>query len=125
MTANGISSGPDLLAKCQTFSQVLSKNWHGLTPMAHQEPTTHLNITYQTHMKDIQRSGGNWYGLMTANGISFGPDLLAKYQTFSQVLSKNWHGLTPMAHQEPAAHLNIPFHTHMKDIQWSGGTDMV
>jgi hypothetical protein len=54
MTANGISPGPDMLVKCQTFSQVLSKNWHGLTPMAHQEPAAHLNNTYQTHVKDIQ-----------------------------------------------------------------------
>jgi hypothetical protein len=56
---------------------------------------------------------------MTANGISFGPDLLLKYQTVSQVLIKNWHGLTPMAHQEPAAHLNITYQTHMVDIYCS------
>jgi hypothetical protein len=53
---------PDLLAKCHTFSPVMSRNWHGLTPMAHQEPAAHLNITYQPHMEDIQWSGGNGYG---------------------------------------------------------------
>jgi hypothetical protein len=59
MTANGISFGADLLAKCQTFSQVLCKNWHGMTPMGHEEAAAHLNITDQTHMEDIQWSGGN------------------------------------------------------------------
>jgi len=60
---------------------------------------------------------------MTTNGISFGAELLASkcQQTFSQVLCKNWHGLTPMGHQEPAAHLNITYQTHMEHIQWSGG----
>jgi hypothetical protein len=52
--------------------------------MAHQEPAAHLNIPFHTHMKDIQWSGVIWYGLMTANRISFGPDLLAKYHTSSQ-----------------------------------------
>jgi hypothetical protein len=34
MTANGISSGSDLLTKCHTFSQeLLVKIWHGLAPM--------------------------------------------------------------------------------------------
>jgi hypothetical protein len=97
---------PDLLAKCHTFSPVMSKNWHGLTPMAHQEPAAHLNITYQPHMEDIQWSGGSGYGFKAA-----------KCQTFSSVMSRNWHGLTPMAHQEPAAHLNITCQTQMEDIQ--------
>jgi hypothetical protein len=124
MNVNGISFGPDLLAagKVPNFiSQVLSKNWHGLTLVAPWEPAAHLNILFHTHMEDIQWSGGNQYGFMTANAIRFCPDLLAKCQTFSQVLSKNWHGLTPVAPWEPAAHLNITYQTHMKDIQWSGG----
>jgi hypothetical protein len=44
MTANGISFGPDLLPKCQTFSQAAAQYWHGLTPMAIQEPASHLNF---------------------------------------------------------------------------------
>jgi len=59
MNANWISFGSDLLAKCQTFSQPQSKNWHGLTPMVHQEPAPHHNITYQAHMEGNQWSGGN------------------------------------------------------------------
>jgi hypothetical protein len=31
----------------------------GLAPMGHKEPAPHCNITYQTHMEDIQWSGGN------------------------------------------------------------------
>jgi hypothetical protein len=35
------------------------KNWHGLTPiMVHHEPEPHWNIIDQTHMEDIQWSGG-------------------------------------------------------------------
>jgi hypothetical protein len=30
-----------------------------LAPMGHKEPAPHCNITYQTHMEDIQWSGGN------------------------------------------------------------------
>jgi hypothetical protein len=61
MTANWISFGLDLLEKCQTFtfSKPQSKNWHGLAPMGHKQPAPHCNITYQTHMEDIQWSGGN------------------------------------------------------------------
>jgi hypothetical protein len=36
-----------------------NKYWHGLTPMGKQEPMPQCNITYQTHMEDIQWSGGN------------------------------------------------------------------
>jgi hypothetical protein len=93
----------------------------GLAPMGHKEPAPHCNITYQTHMEDIQWSGGNWYGLMHANQISFGSDLLAKCQTFSQPQSENWNGLTPMGQKEPAPHCNITYQTNMEDIQWSGG----
>jgi hypothetical protein len=44
------------------------------------------------------------------NAISFGSDLLIKSHTFSfsQLQYKNWHGLAPMGHQEPASHCNIP-----------------
>jgi hypothetical protein len=59
MTVDRMSFGSDLLAKCQTFSQLQSKNWNGLTPMGHKEPAPHCNITYQTHIEDIQWSGGN------------------------------------------------------------------
>jgi hypothetical protein len=59
MIANGISFGPDLLAKCQTFSPAAAKYWHGLAPMAIQEPASHLNFTYQAHLEDIQWSAGN------------------------------------------------------------------
>jgi hypothetical protein len=37
-------------------------------------------------MENIQWSGGNWFGFMTANGISFGPDLLIKAQIISRLL---------------------------------------
>jgi hypothetical protein len=38
-------------------------------------------------MENIQWSGGNWFGFMTANGISFGSDLLTKKaQIFSHLL---------------------------------------
>jgi hypothetical protein len=59
MAANGMSFGCNLLANCQTFSQLQSKNWHGLTPMGQQEPASHCIITYQTHMEDIHLSEGN------------------------------------------------------------------
>jgi hypothetical protein len=108
-----------LYFQAETNSYVMSINWYGLTPMAHQEPAAHLNIIYQTHMEDIQWSGGNGYGFKATNGISFGPDLLAKCQTFSPVMSKNWHGMTPMAHQEPG---NTPQH-HLSDP--NGGYSMV
>jgi hypothetical protein len=44
----------------------MSKNWHGLTPMAHQAPVAHLNITYQTQMEDIQKFEVNGYGFKAA-----------------------------------------------------------
>jgi hypothetical protein len=59
MTANAISFGSGLMMKCQTFCQELQpQNWHGLAPMGQQEPASLFNITNQTHMKDIQWSGG-------------------------------------------------------------------
>ena len=59
------------------------KNWHGLAPTNQQKPVSLFNITNQTHMEDIQWSGGNWYGfLMTLNAISFGSDWMMKCQTF-------------------------------------------
>jgi hypothetical protein len=36
-----------------------------------------------THIENIQWSGGNSYGFVTANGISFGSDLLTKAQMLS------------------------------------------
>jgi hypothetical protein len=104
MTTNGISFCSDLLAMlCQTFHQLLYKIWHGLTPMGQQEPASHWNTTYWIFMDDNQWSGGNSYGFMTTNGISFCSDLLAMLcQTFHQLLYKIWHGLTPMGQQEPA-----------------------
>jgi hypothetical protein len=48
-----------LADECKTLSQLQSKNWHGLTPMDKQRPVPHCNITYPTHMEDIQWSGGN------------------------------------------------------------------
>jgi hypothetical protein len=33
---------------------------------------------------------------MTANGISFGSDLLTKCRPFSELLPENWNGLEPM-----------------------------
>jgi hypothetical protein len=45
--------------KCQVFSQLLFKYWHRLTQMNQQDPELRFNINYQTHMEDIQWSGGN------------------------------------------------------------------
>jgi hypothetical protein len=45
--------------ECQTFGPLLSKILHGLTPMGQQEPASHCSIIDQTHMEDIQWSGGN------------------------------------------------------------------
>jgi hypothetical protein len=61
--------------KFQTFSQLRSKTWHGLAPMGQQEPASHCNTTYETVMEDMQWSGGNSDGFMTANAMSFGSDL--------------------------------------------------
>ncbi len=77
-------------------------------------------------MEDIQWSGGNSDGFMTANGITYGSDLLIKCHNFSQLQPKNWHGLAPMGQQEPASLFNNTNQTHMEDIQWSGcNYDMV
>ena len=62
--------------ECQTFRQLKHLNWYDLAPMNKQGPVPHCNITYQTHMEDMQWSGGDWHGFMTTNGISFGSDLL-------------------------------------------------
>jgi hypothetical protein len=44
--------------------------------MDHQEPEPLFSIIHQTHMEDIEGSGGSWFGLVNTNAISFGPDLL-------------------------------------------------
>jgi hypothetical protein len=62
MTTNAMTFGLNLLMmiECQTFSQLMmSKNWHGLAPMGHQEPASLFSITHQTHTIDIQGSGGS------------------------------------------------------------------
>jgi hypothetical protein len=59
MTTNAMTFGPDLLFSAKHFSQLQSENWHGLAPMGHQEPVSLCSITYQTHMEDIQGSGGS------------------------------------------------------------------
>jgi hypothetical protein len=47
--------------------------------MGHQEPALHCNTTYQyqTHKEESEWSGGNRFGFLTANVISFGSDLLS------------------------------------------------
>jgi hypothetical protein len=44
--------------------------------MGQQEPAPHCNTTYQTHKENSEWSGGNRFGFLTANIISFGSDLL-------------------------------------------------
>jgi hypothetical protein len=49
---------------------------------------------FATAGNKVQWSGGNSYGFMTANDISFGSDLLIKCQSFNQLQSKIgmvWH----------------------------------
>jgi hypothetical protein len=79
ITRNGSSSvliqicwfDSDLLMMVKKlFANCHPKAWHGLSPMGQNEPAPSLNITYQTHMEDIQWSGGNWCGFMTTNGNS-------------------------------------------------------
>jgi hypothetical protein len=79
-----------LLIKCQTFSIISCSpklSWFGTNrpPEASITLQHHLSDPY---IDDIQWSGGNSYGFMTANGISFGSDLLMKCQTFNQLQSK-------------------------------------
>jgi hypothetical protein len=61
------------------------------------KPLPHCNITHQTHEEDLQWSGGNFSGVIALKCISFGSDLLAKCQSFSQLQSKNWYAMSPMA----------------------------
>jgi hypothetical protein len=51
--------GQDLLLSAKHLASRLSKVWHGLTPMGHKEPAPLCSITHQTHMEDIQGSGGS------------------------------------------------------------------
>jgi hypothetical protein len=57
--------------KVPNFQPAAVQNCHGLAPIGHQEPVSHCNTTYQIHIDDIQWSGGNSYGFMTANGIRY------------------------------------------------------
>jgi hypothetical protein len=45
--------------KCKTFSQQTSNNWLDMATMGHPEPAPLCIITHQTHMDDIQWSGGS------------------------------------------------------------------
>jgi hypothetical protein len=79
-------------------------------------------------MKDIQGSGGSWYGFMNTKAMTFGPDLLIMFDklSFHQAASHhpssiNLHGLAPMGHQEPAPLCSITHQTYVEDIQGSGG----
>jgi hypothetical protein len=126
MTANGISLGSDLLIKFQTVLAIAAaavQNRHGLAPMDCQEPASHCNGTYQIHIDDIKRSGGNSYGFMTANGISFGSDLLIKFQTVLASCSCSpklaWFGTND--YQESASHYDSTYQINIDDKQWSGG----
>jgi hypothetical protein len=107
MSAYGISFGSDLLTKWQTFSHLLPENWNGLDPIGQQEPAAWCNITYQFHIMDIQWSGGNWFGFVTVNGISFGSDLLTltKCQTFNfqPSAARKLEWFDGSAGQDPAA----------------------
>jgi hypothetical protein len=104
------------------FQPSAVQNWHGLTPMAIQEPASHLNFNLSDPYGGYSMV---WRQLIWFHDRKwdhgFGPDLLPKCQTFSQAAAQYWHGLTPMAIQEPASHLNFTYQTHMEDIQWSGG----
>jgi hypothetical protein len=59
MTTNAMTFGPVLLTIKLPFIQLPSENWHGLAPIGHQKPVSHCSITYQTHMENIQGSGGS------------------------------------------------------------------
>jgi hypothetical protein len=59
MTTNAMVIGPDLLMSAKALAMLLAINWHGLAPMCHQEPAPLCGITHQTHVKDIQGSGGS------------------------------------------------------------------
>jgi hypothetical protein len=64
--------------------------------MGQKEPVSHFNITYQTHMEDVQWSGGNWYGFMTLNWNGFGSDLMIPVKLSvicCQKTSMAWHQL--------------------------------
>jgi hypothetical protein len=90
--------------------------------MGNQEPATLCSITHQTHMEDIQGSRGSWYGFMTTNAMTFGPDLLMSAKlSASLVLAKIAKPCHPWA-QEPAPLCSITLQTHMEDIQGSGGS---
>jgi hypothetical protein len=57
---NGVSFGSDFLMIVKLSANFRLKIWNGLSPKGQQEPAPSLNMTYQTHMKDIiQWSGGN------------------------------------------------------------------
>jgi hypothetical protein len=58
MITNAMTFGPDLLMIAKLSASAAIKNWHGLTHMGHQDLIPLCSITHQTHMEDIQGSGG-------------------------------------------------------------------
>jgi 3-phosphoglycerate kinase len=83
------------------------------------DPASQCSMNHINHMDNFKWSGGISYGFMTANGISFGSDLPTtdKCQTFSQLLSKIWHALASMGHQDPASQCSMNHMNHTEDIQ--------
>jgi hypothetical protein len=57
--------------------------------MDHQEPEPLFSINHHFQMEYIDGSGGNWFGFVTTNAITFGRDLGDdECQTFSQLSSE-------------------------------------
>jgi hypothetical protein len=74
--------------------------------MDHQEPELLVSIIDQTHMEDIEGSVGNWFGFMTTNAITFGPDLGDdECQTFSLLPPKK------CTHGPPGAKTTLQHHS--------------
>jgi hypothetical protein len=120
---NGISFGPDLLAKCHTFSPVMSRNWHWHWPDTNGSPGA--SSTPQHHLSPIWRI---FKGLKSMDMVlrphkwdQFCPDSLAKCHTFSPVMSRNWHWHWPDTNGSPGAS-STPQH-HLSDPY--GGYSMV
>jgi hypothetical protein len=96
MTTNAMISCPDVLIIANLFIQMLSQIGMAWLPWGHHHPVSLCGIIHLTHMKDIQGSGGSWYGFMTTNAMISCPDVLISANLISQLLSQNWHGLAFM-----------------------------
>jgi hypothetical protein len=88
-----------------------------------QEPEPLFSITHQTHMEDIEGSGGSWFGFVTTDSITLGPDLMMSSKFSASCHPKidmAWHPWTTRSQNQSSESFIKPIWRTLKGLEATG-----